>query len=85
MGNKKLKVIYVRWSDSTSWSHWRDLPLDETDLCVIETIGILIEEHKDRVVIAHSLSNADHCDGVMAIPKGAILERRYINIEKRDK
>ena len=82
MENKKLKTIYVRWHDSTSWTRWRALPLDDTELCVIETVGILIEEHKDRVVIAHSVSDADHCDGVLAIPKSAILHRRFIKVEK---
>lgn len=72
------KIIYVRWHDSTSWDHWRNLPLGDTELCIVETVGHLIEEHKDRVVIGHSISDAGHCDGVIAIPKSAILERKSI-------
>jgi hypothetical protein len=74
----KNKMISVRWRDSTSWDNWRSLPLDDSELIVIETVGYVIEETDDRVVVAHSGSSAKHCHGLSAIPKSTILNRRKI-------
>jgi ABC-type multidrug transport system fused ATPase/permease subunit len=41
-------------------------------------VAFLIEEHKDRIIIAHSLSDINDCLGVLAIPKGCILKRKKI-------
>lgn len=72
------KIIYISWHDSTEQYGWMNLPLCDSNFITIETVGYLIEDNKDRVVIAHSVSSADHCDGVLIIPKTAIIKRRFI-------
>ena len=73
-----MKMIYVKWVDSTSWDRWKKLPLDDSTLSVIETVGYLIENKKDRIVVAGSVSDMGNADLILAIPKGAIVERHYI-------
>jgi len=73
------KIIYVKWHDSTSWDYWRKYPLvGDTELCIVESIGYLVDDNPDRIIIACSISDAGHCDGIIAIPKTAILKKRYI-------
>lgn len=72
------KLIYIKWVDSTSFNGWKNLPLEDSEMCEIETVGYVIENHRNRIVIANSVSNANHCDGILVIPKGAILEKRYL-------
>lgn len=73
-----MKIIWVRWHDSTEWHGWQSTPLDDTELVVIETVGYLIAEYWDRIVIAHSISSSSNINGVLAIPKSAIKRRRTI-------
>jgi hypothetical protein len=70
------KKIWLRWQDSTGWDGWRTLPLEDTEIIVIETVGYLIEDREDRYVVAHSISSASHCDGVIAIPKVAVIKQK---------
>ena len=73
-----MKIIWVRWHDSTEWHGWQSAELCDTELDVIETVGYLIEEHWDRIVIANSISRSSHLNGILAIPKSAIKRRRTI-------
>jgi hypothetical protein len=72
------KIVYLKWVDSTSWEGWKNLPLTDSKMCEIETIGYVIKETKKKIVIAHSISNANHTNGILSIPKGALLKRRNI-------
>jgi hypothetical protein len=73
-----VKIIYIKWHDSTEMYGWKDMPLDDSKFIVIETVGYLLEDKKDRVVIVHSVSSANHCNGALIIPKTAIIKRRYL-------
>jgi len=73
-----MKKIFIRWCDSTSIDKWENLPLNDSRLIVIDTTGYLIEDKKDRVVIAHSVSSANHGFGILSIPKGAIIKRKEL-------
>jgi hypothetical protein len=75
------KIMYIKWVDSTSWNTWKELPIDDTELVTIETIGFVIEKHKNRIVLAHSVSDAEHCTGIIAIPMACIIEKRMIKDE----
>jgi hypothetical protein len=70
------KKIWLRWQDSTALDGWQNVPIPDTSIIVIETTGYLIEDNDDRFVIAHSVSSANHCTGVIAIPKVAIIKHR---------
>jgi hypothetical protein len=75
-----MKIVHIQWVDSTSWEKWHSLPIQDTKHCVIDSVGYLIDEKKDRVVIAGSLSDCGNADMVMAIPKGAIFKMKTIKI-----
>ena len=70
------KKIWLRWQDSTAFDGWQNLPIRDSEIIVIETMGYLIDDNEDRFVIAHSVSSANHCNGVIAIPKVAVIKQR---------
>jgi len=73
-----MKKVYLKWRDSTSWNGWHNLPLTDYKIVEIETIGFVIKETKNKIVIAHSISSENHVNGILAIPKGVIIKRRKI-------
>jgi len=73
-----MKIMYIKWVNSTSWHTWRSLPLENTDLVVIETVGYLIEKHKEKIVVAHSVSDSDSAVGIIAIPTACIIDKKII-------
>ena len=74
--SEHYKKIWLRWQDSTSWDGWQTLPISDTELIIIETTGYLIEDNEDRFVVAHSVSSANHCCGIIAIPKVAVIKQK---------
>ena len=78
------KAIYIKWIDSASTEKW--MPVDSADgkICLIESIGWLVREHKYTVEITSSWDSASGSIlGVLAIPKCAILKRHYLKDIKR--
>ena len=75
---KMPKIIWLRWHDSTEQYGWKDLPLSDSEFIIIETVGYLIEDNKDSIVIAHSISSANHANGVLIIPKTAIIKQKFL-------
>ena len=76
-----MKVIYVEWVDSTSTAEWVDLE-DVASDCILEscyTVGYLVEEHPDYIVVSSTYSSKNIIDP-LSIPKGVIKKRRFIKL-----
>ncbi len=94
-----IRYVHVEWVDSNSWNGWRgglaikDEAINETLKC--ESVGLLIEESEDRIVMASSLSFSmdfvtqkelfQNLNGVMAIPKCSIKSIHYLKWGKKKK
>jgi hypothetical protein len=75
---------HIRWIDSRSQDGWVELKEIETEkIALIESIGFLIKEVDDHVVLAlsHALENGhdDQFSGLIYIPTVAILERKIVS------
>ena len=71
-----MKVVYIEWLDSYGISGWHDY--DCLDVPACKSIGYLLEENKDKVVICQSYSEAGQKYSILAIPKCSIKKRKTI-------
>lgn len=68
------KIVEVFWVDSSSVAAWSDP--DEMRDCSLEchSIGFMVDETPDRIVISHSVDPEGSAADPMAIPKCAITD-----------
>jgi hypothetical protein len=79
------KIFYIRWVDSSTSEGWQHAPNESTQISVIDTIGYLVYEDKKHIEIAHShFKDCNTHNGIIAIPKVAIMKRREVMLGKRD-
>lgn len=82
-----MEIVYVRWVDSHGWSTWNDARtriktgLEQNLMC--ETVGFLIAESDDRLVVASSISldeetTFDNLTDMEVIPRVAVLEMEVL-------
>lgn len=75
---KELRVIHVQWIDSETDDGWEGLP-DDQYLRPVHTIGILLKEAKDHILISNSFDPDSHfSNGRIVIPLCAIKNVRTI-------
>jgi len=75
-------VIYVEWVDAVADAGWATNPKAEIHPCV--TVGFLVDESKDALCIASTLSIND-TNARMHIPKAWVKKRRRIVIETKQR
>lgn len=75
-------VIYVEWVDAVADAGWVANPKAEIHPCA--TVGFLVDENKDALCIASTLSKED-TNARMHIPKAWIKKRRRIVIETKQR
>lgn len=80
---KPTRFVYVEWADATGRAGWMDTETQEHydfSPMIIRSIGILVRETKEYLVICHSKSDHDHVNGYISIPKGWITKRKAIKV-----
>lgn len=78
-----MKMIYFEWADATGQAGWMDRETQRSfdwNPMLIKSIGILVREDKDSVTICHSLSEHDHINGYITVPKGWIKKRKTVKV-----
>lgn len=75
----KINIEKIDWLDakgvSTSWEHTEDSPT--MDLCMVSSVGYVIEEDDQKIVLCPNMGN-DQVLGLMAIPKVNIQGRKVL-------
>ena len=77
-------LVFVEWIDSTEY-HTGWTPLDEAedaDLLSIATVGFLLHEDDQKLVLSHTvgpLDEPEQCMSLLSIPKGCITRRIDFN------
>ncbi len=77
------KLVWIKWVDSIGYSKWTNEDYlkeeFEKDILCCESVGWVIKEDKDRIMIApHKSLNTNSFDGTMTIPKCSIKEIQEI-------
>ena len=79
-----MQVERIGWVDSAWTSGWRsrEKALEETGVVKITTVGYILSEDEDQVVVCMShdaqVDAAKKYDGFIAIPKVAITKREVL-------
>ena len=73
---KKVQVVEITWIDSASRHGWTDRN-DVDDIALIHSVGFLVRETKDVIVISTSFHEEDFADP-LSVPKVAIRSRRNL-------
>lgn len=78
-----MKSVYLEWEDSESLSSWKYVDELPIDVHICRSLGWIIKETKDVLVIASSVSSGgDQCTGAIGIPKRAITRRISVESPK---
>jgi hypothetical protein len=76
---KPKEMLLVDWVDSSAAHGWNHIDAINPALKVCTSIGFLINETEDALIIAAHLSfDPDLCCGDMSIPKVAIVKRLIV-------
>jgi len=75
-----MKPVYIEWLDSHGGEGWiRSDDINEPKL-LIKTIGWLVKEHSDYVILTTSYNEWNNILSQLAIPKVAIVKRKIIKL-----
>lgn len=75
-----MRIVVVEWQDIIADMVWNDLP-EELDLPVFKTVGYLIEQTDDKIVICDTDPGiGNRC----AFPKGCIISIEEIGVDERE-
>lgn len=70
-------LVYIEWRDSCSmngtWSRMHEV--EDMEPCTIRSIGWLVSETNEHVVVAAHISNNDSLSGDLCVPKAVITHR----------
>jgi len=76
------KMLYIEWVDSLGQSHWQfKSDIEERSVTKVITVGIVVHEDKEQLVIAHSQSlDTDEWNSAIHIPKCCITKKRILKL-----
>ena len=76
-----MKAIYIEWNDACTSEGWLNAEEDAFNTSKIITVGFLVEENSEQIVISASHSETTgNVLSVTVIPKGWIRKRRNIKL-----
>jgi len=77
----EFPIVIVKWHDSFIEADWKLIEDDkEIDPATITTVGFLIHDGDDHIMVAGSLY-CDQTTNRMYIPKACIVEKQIISVE----
>ena len=82
---KQLKFKYplyiVQWDDAESAVDWQEEPLEPLAPCICTSIGFLVRDEPDRILIADSYFDGTRTiSNTIKIPRGMIREMRELAV-----
>lgn len=80
--NHPYALVELVWDDACSDAGWQTTKQIKFEPQKVVTVGLLIAENKDYIIIAHTYS-ADDYVGWFQIPKGMILSRKTLKRAKK--
>ncbi len=77
MTRRKPKLYEVKWVDS-SWHQGWKTGLETVKVSSCSTIGYVLQDNKDSVVVAMSVSENGNFTEAMCIPKQSVTSKRRV-------
>ncbi len=75
---KEERVVRIDWVDSCSNYGWR--PKEDGGVSMIHSVGLLVEEKSDCVMITTSRSEYGNCIDQLSIPKACIKKMKKFRL-----
>lgn len=76
-GSMKLQIVHVRWVDSATLGEWEDLADVDNELQMIDTVGLLVHQDSDVMLIASTYDNTrEAINAAIWIPKCCVKHVR---------
>ena len=73
-----LQKVELEWLDTTANDEWNTIEdCKQKELTLVKTIGYLLRETDEKVVVCHSYTDDDDADCTV-IPKSIIIRRRVL-------
>lgn len=76
MTKKQPKLMYVEWVDAVADVGW-DYEVEATKISLVKSVGWLVRETKDEIVLAADYSDGD-TNRRMAIPKSWVRNKKAL-------
>lgn len=79
-------IVYVKWEDhwseDQSWTHIKKLRKkhDKNPIYHIETVGFLLNENEDSIMVGLSIASDEMVDGNIVVLKKNIIEREVLHV-----
>lgn len=79
----KWPIVLILWRDAFGGSNigWRPInDIARSETVVASTVGFLLKEDKDRLVVCPHMTGADDCDGdgEIAIPASWVIKKTVL-------
>ena len=71
-------LVEIIWDDASSDAGWHTRALVKFEKQIVVTVGFLVAENKEYVIIGHTYTLPDDYLGWFQIPKGMILSRKTL-------
>lgn len=75
-----MKVQHVTWADHSGSQRWTEISDPDLRLFECETIGYVVAENDEALVLASTLSPDDRYTVSMTIAKSCIRKRRTVKL-----
>lgn len=82
----KYPIVEVRWDDAESMSHWQEAPTKVDKSTLMMTLGFLIVDQPDYLLVADSYEISDDSKligGTTKIPRGMVREMYFLNLSRQ--
>jgi hypothetical protein len=77
----QYQIVRLTWHDAHSvGSGWQSIDEIDDDACVVESVGILLPESKDKhVVLCQSITDTDSIDHILAVPVAMVVHLQVLS------
>lgn len=76
-----MKLLYIEWSDTANdGGDWIDFKRAVREVEHCQSVGWILEEDDEKLVIVPNISEDKQCFGSVIIPKGCITKRKVLKI-----
>lgn len=82
----KWPVVLVIWDDAESEVSWQEEPLEPLAACLCTSIGFLVRDEPDRILIADSyFPGTKTISNTIKIPRGMVKEMYEVTLTQKKK
>lgn len=86
MKGKRYKIAKVVWKDAAHWRTEERIEFLVEEMCLEEviTVGFVLRESENDIVLAHETIGGEKARDVSIIPKAVIQEIKYLESEVQE-